>query len=49
MQHRYKSEIDVFRKEAVNVYKMVIYIRIGKWSNNGIIMIAMISLHYIGI
>ena len=31
MQLCVKSEIVVLRKEAVNVFKIVIYIRIGKW------------------
>ena len=42
MQQCVKSEIDVLRKEAVNVVKMVIYIGIGKWPKDDIIIIALI-------
>ena len=31
VQQCVKSEIDVLKKEAVNVFKVVIYIRIDKW------------------
>ena len=40
-----KSEIDVLRKEASSVFKLVIYIRIGNWPNDDIVMIVLISLH----
>ena len=34
-----KSEINVLRKLALNVFRLVIHIRIGKWPNDEIIMI----------
>ena len=40
------SEIDVLSKRALNVFKLVIYIRIGKMPNGDTIMIALISLLY---
>ena len=42
-----KSEIDVLRKGASGVFKLVIYtcIRIGTWPNDGIIMIVFVSQH----
>ena len=42
MQQCVKSEIDVLRKEAVTVFKLVIYIRIGKKPYDEIIMTALI-------
>ena len=42
MQHCVKAEIDVLRKEAANVFKMVIHIRIGEWPNADINIIALI-------
>ena len=38
VQHNAKFEIDVLKKEALNVVKLAIYIRIGKWPNDVIIM-----------
>ena len=43
MQYCVKSEIDVLRKESLNVFKRIIYISIGKWSNDLIVMLALIS------
>ena len=34
MQQNVKSEIDVLRKRALNVFTLVICIRIGKWPND---------------
>ena len=42
MQQCVKSGIDVLRKKAVKVFKLVIYIRIGKWPTDEITMIALI-------
>ena len=42
MQQCAKSEIDVLRKQAVKVFEMVIYIRIGKWPKDEIIMMELI-------
>ena len=42
MQQSVKSEIDVYRKEAANVVKMVIHIRIGKRPNDDMIIITLI-------
>ena len=48
VQHCVESEIDVFRKEVFNDFKLVIYIRIGKWPNNEKrIRITVISKHYV--
>ena len=44
VQQCVKSEIDVLIKDTLNVFIWVIYIRIGKWPNDEIIMIAMIFL-----
>ena len=41
MQHCVKSDIGVWRKEAVNVFKLIIYIRIGNLPKDHIIMIAL--------
>ena len=49
MQHRVKSEISVLRKEALNIFKLAFHIRIGKWPNDEIIMIALISLHCLNV
>ena len=49
MQQCAQSEIDVLRKEAVNVFEWVIYIRIGKRPKNEIIMLTLIPWHYISI
>ena len=43
LQHCVKSDIDVRRKEALNVFKLVIYKRIGKWPKDEIIVIALFS------
>ena len=43
VQQCVKSEIDVLRKGASSVFNLVIYIRIGKWPNDDIIMIVLIS------
>ena len=40
VQQCVKSEIDVLRNGALNVFRLVIYIRIGKWPMDRIIMIA---------
>ena len=45
MQQCVKSEFDVLRKEAVNVFELVIYIRIGKKPNDEISMTALILLN----
>ena len=36
-----KSDMDVLRKDASNVFILVIYIRFGKWSADQIIMIVL--------
>ena len=42
VQQCVKFEIDVWRKEAANVLKIVIHIRICKWPNDDIIIVALI-------
>ena len=49
VQHCIKSEIDVLRNEALNVFILVIYIAIGMWPKDRIITIALISWHFLSI
>ena len=49
MQHCVKSEIDVLRKEDLNVFRLVIYIRIGKWPKDEFVMTAFISQYSLDI
>ena len=42
VQHCVKSEIDVLRKEALHVFKLVIFIRIGKWPKDDFTMMTLI-------
>ena len=42
MQHCVMSEIAVLRNEALNVFKLAIYIRFGKWPRDKIFIIALI-------
>ena len=49
MQHYVRSEIDVLKKEAFNVFKLVIYVRTDKWLNDEIIIITLISEHHLSI
>ena len=46
VQQCVKAEIDVLSKGTLNVFSFVIYIRIGKWPNDEIIMIALIFKLY---
>ena len=43
VQQCVKSEIDILRKEALHVFKLVIYIRIGKGPSDEITMMTLIS------
>ena len=45
VQQCVKSENDLLRKRALNVFDLVIYIRLGKWLIDEIIMITFISEH----
>ena len=42
VQHWVTSEIQVLRKEALHVFTLVIYVRIGKWPKDKIIITAFI-------
>ena len=45
VQYCVKTKIDVFRNEALNLLKLVIYIWICMWTKDEMIIIALISYY----